>query len=139
MKRFCHQSRFAPTQKPVELIVKAIANSSQRGDLVLDSLGGSGSTLIGCERLGRRARLIELDAAYVDVTVRRWQDFTGREAVLEHSGCTFSGSLQSGRPIVVLSRYAERKFGRRNSDPVFSFSGNGTSKGRDQRPVPQPL
>ena len=78
-----------PTQKPVELIVKAIANSSQRGDLVLDSFGGSGSTLIGCERLGRRARLIELDPGYVDVIVRRWQDFTGREAVLERGGSTF--------------------------------------------------
>ena len=79
-----------PTQKPVELIERAINNSSKGGDIVLDPFGGSGSTLIACEKTGRRARLIELEPGYVDTTVTRWQEFTGREAILEEDGRTFS-------------------------------------------------
>jgi len=75
-----------PTQKPVRLIEKALCNSSRRGDVVLDVFSGSGSTLIACERRGRAARLVELDPRYVDVIVRRWQEFTGEPAVLEESG-----------------------------------------------------
>ncbi len=70
-----------PTMKPVELVERAINNSSQRGDVVLDPFGGSGTTLIAAERTGRRARLIELDPKYVDVIVRRWEEFTGGKAV----------------------------------------------------------
>lgn len=70
-----------PTQKPVALIIRAIENSSRAGDCVLDPFGGSGSTLIGCEKTGRNARLMELDPRFVDVIVRRWQNFTGRIAV----------------------------------------------------------
>jgi len=69
-----------PTQKPVELITRAITNSSRRGQTVLDSFGGSGSTLIACEQTERSARVIELDPIYVDTAVRRWQEFTGRAA-----------------------------------------------------------
>jgi DNA modification methylase len=69
-----------PTMKPVELMERAIRNSSKTRDLVLDPFGGSGSTLIACEKTGRRARLIELDPKYVDVTVKRWQDWTGKKA-----------------------------------------------------------
>jgi len=69
-----------PTMKPVELVERAIRNSSKTRDLVLDPFGGSGSTLIACEKAGRRARLIELDPKYVDVIVRRWQEWTGKEA-----------------------------------------------------------
>ncbi len=69
-----------PTQKPVELIERALKNSSRRGDIVLDPFGGSGSTLIACERLNRRARLIELDPKYCDAIARRWEKFTGRTA-----------------------------------------------------------
>jgi DNA modification methylase len=75
-----------PTQKPVELIERALGNSSLRGDTVLDVFGGSGSTLIACERMMRRARLVELDPKYVDVIVRRWQDFSGKQASLEGGG-----------------------------------------------------
>lgn len=75
-----------PTQKPVQLIEKALRNSSRKGDIVLDVFGGSGSTLIACERRGRAARLVELDPRYVDVIVRRWQEFAGGPAVLEESG-----------------------------------------------------
>jgi DNA modification methylase len=67
--------------KPVELVERAINNSSQRGDVVLDPFGGSGTTLIAAERTGRRARLIELDPKYVDVIVHRWEEFTGKDAV----------------------------------------------------------
>ena len=79
-----------PTMKPVELVERAISNSSDPGDTVFDPFAGSGSTLIACQRTGRHARLIELDPMYVDVIIRRWQDFTGRSAVLEAQDRTFS-------------------------------------------------
>jgi len=71
-----------PTMKPVELVERAVRNSSKTRDLVLDPFGGSGSTLIACEKTGRRARLIELDPKYVDVIVKRWEAFSGCKAVL---------------------------------------------------------
>jgi DNA modification methylase len=70
-----------PTVKPVGLVADAILDRSRRGDLVLDSFGGSGTTLIACERTSRRARLIEIDPIYCDQTVRRWQKLTGSIAV----------------------------------------------------------
>jgi 16S rRNA G966 N2-methylase RsmD len=70
-----------PTVKPVALVADAILDCSQRGDIVLDSFGGSGTTLIACERTGRKARLIEIDPAYCDQTIRRWQKLTGGTAV----------------------------------------------------------
>jgi DNA modification methylase len=70
-----------PTMKPIELVEKAIRNSSKSRDVVLDLFGGSGSTLIACEKSGRSARLIELDPKYVDVIIRRWQDYTGQQAL----------------------------------------------------------
>lgn len=73
---------YHPTQKPVELPERAINNSSKAGDLVLDLFGGSGSTLIACEKINRHARLMELDPKYCDVIVKRWEDFTGKKAVL---------------------------------------------------------
>jgi DNA modification methylase len=78
-----------PTQKPVELMERAIVNSSKVHDTVLDAFGGSGSTLIACEKTGRGARLIELDPRYVDTAVIRWQQFTAKDAYLEGDGRTF--------------------------------------------------
>ena len=78
-----------PTMKPVELVEKAIRNSSRPGDIVLDPFGGSGTTLIAAEKSGRKSRLIELDPKYVDVIVRRWQEFTGEQAVREADGVLF--------------------------------------------------
>jgi DNA modification methylase len=78
-----------PTQKPVELIERALSNSSKSGDIVIDCFGGSGSTLIACEKQGRDARLMELDPKYCDVIVKRWQEFTGKDAIHEASGKTF--------------------------------------------------
>ena len=75
--------------KPVELIKRAMVNSSKAGDCVADLFGGSGSTLIGCERRDRHARLMEIDPRYADVIVRRWQDYTGRAAELDNDGKTF--------------------------------------------------
>ena len=71
-----------PTQKPVELIERAIGNSSRPGGAVLDLFGGSGSTLIACERTGRSGYLVEIDPRYVDVIVQRWQKATGKTAAL---------------------------------------------------------
>jgi DNA modification methylase len=75
-----HKNDLHPTMKPVELVERAIRNSSRPGDVVLDPFGGSGTTLIAAEKSGRVARLIELDPKYVDVIVRRWQDWTGQKA-----------------------------------------------------------
>jgi DNA modification methylase len=71
-----------PTMKPVELIEKALEDASKPNNVVLDLFGGSGSTLIACEKLGRKARLMELDPKYCDVIVKRWEDFTGKKAIL---------------------------------------------------------
>jgi DNA modification methylase len=76
--------------KPVELIERALRNSSKAGDCVLDLFGGSGSTLIACERRERNARLMEIDPRYVDVIVRRWQEYTGQSARLDGNGRTFA-------------------------------------------------
>ncbi|WHZ12182.1 MAG: Adenine-specific methyltransferase [Burkholderiaceae bacterium] len=69
-----------PTMKPVELVERALRNSSRPGNVVLDPFGGSGTTLIAAEKSGRIARLIELDPKYADVIVRRWEDYTGKKA-----------------------------------------------------------
>lgn len=77
------------TEKPVELAARALTYSSRPGEVVLDLFGGSGSTLIAAEKLGRRARLVEIDPAYADIIVRRWQEFAGKKAVLEGDGRSF--------------------------------------------------
>ena len=83
--------------KPVELVERALRNSSKSRDIVLDPFGGSGSTLIACEKSGRRARLIELDPKYVDVIVRRWQDFSGKKATRHRDGASWDdAALESG-------------------------------------------
>jgi DNA modification methylase len=76
-------NRLHPTMKPVELIDRALRNSSRAGDIVVDLFGGSGSSLIACQRKGRKAHLMEIDPRYADVIVNRWQDYSGKEAILE--------------------------------------------------------
>jgi DNA modification methylase len=78
-----------PTMKPVALVERAIRNSSKSRDIVLDPFGGSGSTLIACQKAGRQARLIELDPKYVDVIIRRVQDYSGMAAVLDGDGRSY--------------------------------------------------
>ena len=87
-----------PTMKPVELVERAIRNSSKTQDIVLDPFGGSGSTLIACEKSGRRARLIELDPKYVDVIIRRWQDFSGQEAKRASDGAKLVNQEADDQP-----------------------------------------
>jgi len=84
-----------PTQKPVALPEEAILNSSKGADNILDLFGGSGTTLIACEKNNRIARLMELDPKYVDVIVTRWQQFTGKQATLEATGEPFPVATQS--------------------------------------------
>src|SRR6266436_5246179 len=83
-----------PTVKPVALVADAIRDCSHRNGIILDSFGGAGTTLIAAEKTGRRARLIELDPRYVDVTIRRWQNVTGRTAVKadKATACPDNGS-----------------------------------------------
>ncbi len=84
------RSELHPTMKPVDLFERCLQNSSEVGDSVLDPFGGSGTTMIACERLRRRARLNELDPRFVDVVVKRWEDFTGRTATLAGTTATFA-------------------------------------------------
>lgn len=78
-----------PTQKPVELAERAVNDFSDKGAIVLDLFGGSGSTLVACEKTNRHARLMELDPKYCDVIVKRWQEFTGKRATHAENGNTF--------------------------------------------------
>ena len=79
-----------PTQKPVALAVEALDKTTRASASVLDLFGGSGSTLIACEKTARDCRMMELDPKYCDVIVKRWQDFTGQQATLEATGQTFA-------------------------------------------------
>jgi DNA modification methylase len=90
-----HKNDLHPTMKPVELVERAIRNSSRPGNAVLDPFGGSGTTLIAAEKTGRLARMIELDPKYVDVIVRRWQDWTGKQATRESDGVAFDAQAAS--------------------------------------------
>ena len=78
-----------PTMKPVELFEYCLLNNTKGGDVVLDSFGGSGTTLSAAEKNNRVARLMELDPKYCDVIVKRWQEFTGKKATLESTGEQF--------------------------------------------------
>lgn len=83
------KNEFHPTQKPVELPERAILNSSDPKDIVLDLFGGSGSTLIACQKTGRTSFTMEIDPAYCDVIISRWQKYTGKKAVLASTNQTF--------------------------------------------------
>jgi DNA modification methylase len=91
------ENKIHPTMKPVELCQRAIENSSMPNCIVLDLFGGSGSTLIACEKTGRIARLMELDPKYCDVIVKRWQDFAGKQAIHEATGKTFD-EMKAAKP-----------------------------------------
>jgi DNA modification methylase len=82
-------NRIHPTAKPIELVERALLNSSKAGDIVTDLFGGSGSTMIACERRNRKARLMEIDPKYGDCIVRRYQEYTGKQATLDGDGRTF--------------------------------------------------
>jgi DNA modification methylase len=82
-------NRIHPTAKPVELIERALLNSSKTGDIIADLFGGSGSTLIACERRGRSARLMEIDPKYADCILQRFQEYSGKNAILDGDGRSF--------------------------------------------------
>lgn len=83
------KSELHPTMKPIALVERAIRNSSRVTDIVLDTFGGSGSTLIACEKSGRRCRMIELDEKYVDVIIKRWEDYSQKKAIHEQTGKSY--------------------------------------------------
>ena len=78
-----------PTVKPVALVAEAMKDVTRRGDVVLDTFGGSGTTLLAAERVGRKAYVLELEPRYVDVAIRRWQAFTKRDVIHEETGLSF--------------------------------------------------
>ena len=89
-----------PTVKPVALIADAMRDCSRRGDVILDPFMGSGTTILAAEKVGRRGYGIEIDPLYVDVAIRRWQDFTGRDAILDATGQTFDEvTAKRSRPL----------------------------------------
>ena len=92
-----HKNDLHPTMKPVELVERAIRNSSRPGQVVLDPFCGSGTTLIAAEKSARVARLIELDPHYADVIVRRWQDWTGQQATRASDDVTFNTTSSEER------------------------------------------
>jgi DNA modification methylase len=82
------------------MVADAIRDCTKRGDIVIDAFMGSGTTILAAERVGRRAFGIEIDPLYVDVAVRRWQAFTGQDAILEATGQTFDEVAASrGEPV----------------------------------------
>ena len=87
------RSDLHPTTKPVELVERAIQNSSKRDNRVLDLFCGSGTTLIACEKTNRNAYLMELDPKYCDVIIKRWQEFTGENAILESTGKVYGDDV----------------------------------------------
>ena len=90
-------NRLHPTMKPVELVERALVNSSKAGDICGDFCAGAGSTLIACERRGRKARLIEIDPKYAQVIIVRWQQYSGKCATLDGDGRTFDEIAQQRR------------------------------------------
>lgn len=87
-----------PTVKPVALVADAMRDCSRRGDIVLDPFMGSGTTILAAERVGRRAYGLEIDPLYVDAAVRRWQNFTKRDAILKTTGQTFDEVAEARLP-----------------------------------------
>lgn len=81
-----NSSKLHPTMKPIELIEKLIENSSKKNEIVIDPTSGSGSTLIACEKTNRKCYGMELDEHYCDVIINRWQNYTGKDAVLDSTG-----------------------------------------------------
>ena len=103
--------------KPIELIERALLNSSKAGDLVGDFFGGSGFTLIACERRGGAARLMELDPRYADVICRRYQEYVGKPATLDGDGHTFEQ--------IAEERHQAGRMSRPGQDCLPSKSGSG--------------
>jgi DNA modification methylase len=89
-------NRIHPTQKPISLIEWVFDRFKVSSNFILDLFGGSGSTLIGCEKMGRKAFVMELDPKYCDVIIKRWQDYTGKQAVCQENSKTFNELASNG-------------------------------------------
>jgi DNA modification methylase len=90
------QLRSHPSAKPVALVADAIKDCTRRGDVLLDTFCGSGTTIMAAERVGRHARALEIEPRFVDVAIRRWQAFTRRDARHAESGLTFDEVAAEG-------------------------------------------
>jgi DNA modification methylase len=99
-----HRNDLHPTMKPIELVERAITNSSRKGDLVLDPFAGSGSTLLAAERTGRQACAIEIDPKYCDVILRRWESYSGQPARLAEGGRSFAEVSGQRRPTEAIEQ-----------------------------------
>ena len=97
--------RSHPTVKPVALVADAMKDCSARGDIVLDIFCGSGTTILAAERVGRMGYGLEIEPRYVDLAIRRWQEFTGRDAIHAETGRTFE-ETERDRAAVAASRSA---------------------------------
>ncbi len=117
-----------PTIKPVRLLADAILDASKRGDTVLDSFLGSGSTLLACDEIGRRCFGVEIDPAYVDVAVRRWQKVTRRDAIFEDTGETFDE-----RAVRRAAEAADLETSGSSADTAAPSVGTATNT-RERRP-----
>jgi DNA modification methylase len=94
------RSDLHPTMKPVALVENAVGHASNVGGVILDLFGGSGTTMIAAEKNGRHSRLMELDPKYCDVIVKRWCDFTGKDATLESDGTKFNRKGEGFSPLL---------------------------------------
>ena len=106
-----------PTVKPVAMVAEALKDCTRRGDIVLDTFAGAGTTILAAERVGRRAYSLELEPKYVDVAIRRWQAFTRRDAVHADTGQTFE----------------EVAGGRKDAQPAPSTPKSGRARGRAEK------
>jgi len=100
--------RAHPTVKPVALVADAIKDCTQRNQIVLDTFSGSGTTLLAAERVGRRARVMDIDVRYVDAAIRRWQIFTGRDAIHSDTGLTFDEQAARGDAVTPSNQRTRR-------------------------------
>jgi hypothetical protein len=99
-----------PTVKPVALVADAIRDCSHRNGIIVDPFGGAGTTLIAAERTGRRARLIELEPRFVDATIKRWRNLTGKTAVNAATGAHFGPEHETTSNGPAASSDADRVF-----------------------------
>jgi DNA modification methylase len=133
-----------PTVKPVAMIADAIRDCSKRGDIILDTFGGSGSTLIAADQCGRKANLIELDPHYCDTIIRRYQRIIGEAAVLERTGKTFAElcAATSAEVIANVVANTNTKTHPTNNQPAAALLGSAPNTSEDLMPedlVPEAL
>jgi DNA modification methylase len=103
----CH-----PTVKPVALVADAMKDCTRRGDIVLDSFCGSGTTILAAERIGRRAYALELEPRFIDVAIKRWQAFSRKDAIHAETGMTFDEVASQGMPAAPADAATDAGCGR---------------------------